>query len=573
MKPDETPMTCMEETAAKPGGTILDLCTALYRLLKPGIRTQGCLLTTAYLIALVGIGATFFAPWFLSLVLDKALPHRDMKLFLLYSGAVLLSLLVSLFCSLLKTYCLSRASEKMFLDLRMRMVSGIIRKPSDFFARHESGDLITRVSNDTEYLSVQVFDYAYAGLQSLTTIVVSIILMLAWDWHLGLYMALTLPCYALVLSLLQKPLYRAAMAARNGLSRQNESLLDILSGVREIRFFQQYQAAGRRFGNAAEQFTSANIRSVLFGEWGFNTMEIFARLIALLPFLLGGYWICSGTAVLTVGTLIAYNLYLTYIANGFEVINVGMIKLSQAAPLVSRLQEILDYPEEPQPPAKSLAEVMDNTRVEFRNVSFSYDPAKPILNDFSLTIKPGEKVALMGPSGAGKSTIIDLLTRQIRPVKGDILFGGRAIDEYSLPVYLFNFAYVRQNPYIFKTSVRENIAAGWYETPLDLIMDVAKRVRMHEVIMRLPGGYDTVIGADGVTLSGGQMQRLALARALVRDPAVLLLDEFTSALDRETEAEILKDLFVNFAGQTIFCVTHSAAVADHFPRIVRIEKL
>ncbi|MBF0529709.1 MAG: ATP-binding cassette domain-containing protein, partial [Deltaproteobacteria bacterium] len=205
---------------------------------------------------------------------------------------------------------------------------------------------------------------------------------------------------------------------------------------------------------------------------------------------------------------------------------------------------------------------METARIEFRDVCFSYDPAKPVLTDFSLIIDPGEKVALMGPSGTGKSTIIDLLIRQIKPDQGEILFDSRPIHEYLLPMYLLNFACVRQKPYIFKTSIRENIASGWYGAPLDVIIDIAKRVRLHETILSLPYGYDTVIGAHGLEMSGGQLQRLALARALVRDPAILLLDEFTSALDRGTEEEILNDLLQNFQKQTILCVTHSPAVAN-----------
>ena len=179
----------------------------------------------------------------------------------------------------------------------------------------------------------------------------------------------------------------------------------------------------------------------------------------------------------------------------------------------------------------------------------------------------------MGPSGAGKSTVIDLLTRQISPDSGQILFGEQPVGDYSLPLYLLHFGYVRQRPYLFRTTVRENIATGWYDIPLDVIISVAKRVRIHDTIMALPDGYDTVIGRNGVELSGGQQQRIALARALVRDPVVLLLDEFTSALDRTTEEEILDDLFMNVQEQTIICVTHSLSVASRFDRTVMLEKL
>jgi ABC-type multidrug transport system fused ATPase/permease subunit len=140
-------------------------------------------------------------------------------------------------------------------------------------------------------------------------------------------------------------------------------------------------------------------------------------------------------------------------------------------------------------------------------------------------------------------------------------------------LYLLHFGYVRQHPYLFRTTARENIATGWYDIPLDVIISAAERVRIHDTIMGLPNGYDTIIGRDGIELSGGQQQRIALARALVRDPAILLLDEFTSALDRATEEEILDDLFTSVHEQTIICVTHSPSVASRFDRIVRLVKV
>ncbi len=553
-------------------GSILRPCLDLWRLLRPDLRGQRRALVAAYMVSCAGIGASFGAPWFLAGLLDRALPRRDLQLFWPYAGGVLLCLAVFLLCSLARTRFLAGASEKVFLALRVRLVTRVLRKPICFFTQHETGDLITRISNETEHLSLIVFDYVFAGLNSLTLIGVFLTLMLAWEWRLGLYMALSLPVYILLLSLLQKPLGRLAHAARQASSGQNGALLDILSGVRDVRFFQQFSEMERRFATRAGDFTAANIRSVQAGEWAYNIMESYSRLVALVPIMLGGFWICAGTDDLTVGTLVAYNLFLTYISYGLEVINVGLTRLGQAAPLVARLTELLEYPEESHGPA-SAAESADSARIEFRRVFFRHDPAKALIQAFSLTVEPGEKVALMGPSGSGKSTLLDLLVRQYRPDAGILLFGGRPIEEYSLGAYLLYFGYVSQRPYLFQASVRENIAMGWYSVPQDVVEDAARRVRLHGAIRSLPAGYETVLGIGGVDLSGGQRQRLALARALVREPAVLLLDEFTSALDSRTEAEVLDDLLPAFARQTIICATHSEAVARRFDRIVRLDGL
>jgi len=555
------------------GGTALSLYRELWRLLRPSMQGNTAGIVAAYLFSLGRIAASVSAPYLLAVILDKALPDRNAGLFAMYAGWIVLSFLLLFLSSFLMTWCMGRTLERIFLDLRSRLVAAIMRKPASFFARHDTGDLITRVSTDTGSLSMTVFDYAFHNLHQLTFILVTIGFMLSWEWRLGLYTALTLPCYLLLMALFQKPLARAASSARDRLSAQNATLLDILSGMREISFYQQSQDSHRRFMGAAGEFTDATIRSVLIGEWSFNSMEFFARVVTLAPFLLGGYWILHGISSITIGQLIAYNLYLTYLAEMLQQSIYGITRLVQISPVFSRLYEVLDYPEEEPVSHGNVADIMESTRIEFRNVSFSRIDGKAVLKNFNLTIEPGEKVAVIGPSGAGKSTLIDLLIRHIEPDSGEILFDGKPIASYNRPLYLQHFGYVQQTPYIFRTTVRENIGAGWYGVPQEVIADAARRVRIHESIMQMPNGYDTGIGSRGVDLSGGQRQRIALARAMVRDPEILLLDEFTSALDSATESAILDDLFASFEKQTIICVTHSQAVAARFERLVRIEKL
>lgn len=554
--------------------TMLAIGRRLWRLLKESLFPFRWALFGAWLLALVIAAAAFSGPFFIAHLLDEAIPNRDVRLFEEYSLAILASLGVFFLASATRSYILCLATERIFLDLRKRLVAAILRKPEPFFARHESGDLVTRVSTDTDAIALIIFDFGYASLNGITLIIIFAILMVHWEWRFALYAALALPGYLFLVSLFQKPLARASSRARERLSEQNETLLDMLAGVSEIRFYQQSRDEERRFGRAAAEFTSANIRSLLIGQLAFDAMETLARLFATFPFILAGWWLCHGSSTLSIGTLVAYNLYMTYIATVIEVINVGVYKFSQASPMIHRLQVLLDSPAEPAgEQSESTDAVPQSTRIEFRALTFSRHENQPVLRDFDLVIEPGEKVALMGPSGSGKSTLLELLTRRIVPDRGEIRLGDRPIVNLALPVYLQNFSYVRQKPHIFRATVRENIAFGWYHIPMDVVIDAAQRAKIHDAIIRLPDGYETVLGAGGAGMSGGQMQRLALARALVRDPAILLLDEFTSALDRATEDGILEDLFRLFARQTIICATHSHAVAERFARMVSMEKV
>lgn len=248
-----------------------------------------------------------------------------------------------------------------------------------------------------------------------------------------------------------------------------------------------------------------------------------------------------------------------------------MVASAQVLPSINRIEEMLEFPEISGEEEMSLEDVPPVSDIEFKDVSFAYSPTRDVLNNLKLAIAPGEKVAIMGPSGSGKSTIVQLLLRFLKPTHGSILFGAKDISSYPLAFYLSYFAYVRQETHLFRQTIRENISMGWYGVPLKDIRRVAALVRMDEVIEKLPQGYDTVFGQDGLNLSGGQKQRLALARALVRDPAILVLDEFTAGLDRQVEEEILEDLFRVFQHQTIICITHNKNVAERFDRIIHLR--
>lgn len=557
-----------EPSVARADGPIV----GLHRLLRPDLGRQARPLALAYLLSLARVAALFAGPAFLGTILDEALPARDLRLFTRGAAGLLASLAAIAAISFARTWLLTRASEGLLLDVRSRVVATLARKPARFFGAYGPGDLVTRVSNDTEELAGILVDYGYPSLDGVTVIVVMAGLVLAREWRLGLLTVAFVPAGVLFLVLVKGPLARAAARARARLSEQSETLLDLLGGMKEIRFHQQAPAARARFDEAARGYTAAVVRSRLAGEWAYSAMDAFSRLVSCAPFLAGGYWICRGAGDLGIGTLVAFNFYLGAIAYALEVINVGVTKVAQAAPLVERLRELLDAPEEPVRPDPDSAGKTQSTRIELRDVWFSHVPGRPVLAGFSLAVEPGEKVALVGESGAGKSTVIDLVARYLAPERGSVLFGGAPVESYGLAFYLSHFAYVRQKPYLFRTSVHENVALGWVHVPRDVVEEAVRRVGMHDVVSRLPRGYDTVLGTGGTDLSEGQKQRLALARALVRDPEVLLLDEFTSALDPATEAEVLGMLLDLFARQTILCVTHSMAVASRFERRVVLER-
>ncbi len=231
------------------GGTIVSTYRDLFRILKPGIRAHAGGLIAAYMADLGRVAASTYGPLCLSAILDKALPARDLRHFYRYTGEILLTFFAFLCFSYLKSYFLGRSVERIFLDLRTRLVTSAMKKPARFFGKYEMGDVITRVSNDTDLLSVLVLDYIFSTVDHLTMIIVFSILMLTWEWELGLYVTLSLPCFVFIIVLFQRPLAHLAQAARQRLSEQNETMLDILAGIREVRFYQQVRHGDRHEGD------------------------------------------------------------------------------------------------------------------------------------------------------------------------------------------------------------------------------------------------------------------------------------------------------------------------------------
>ena len=545
----------------------------MWNVLHNGLRPYKAQLIIAYTIHVIGWIAILSEPYFISLILDHALPAKNISLFWRYTSGFLLCLVVHLLCAFGRPIYLWPVTEGIFLELRKRLVFTILNKPASFHSQRETGDLLTRISNDTETLALYISERIFWMAASLLMIIGCVGFLLIWNHFLGLFALLSLPGYALLLAITRGPLARASLRARRKLSEQNAVLLDLLAGIQDIRFYQQARPSADRFKSAAEDFTRANIRAARISDWAVGGSDIFCELVSFTPFLVGGLLICLQVGRLTVGTLVAYNIYLVNMMIALTQLLAGITCLSRAEPLLKRIQEILNAPEERWPEAKEIDLVPECMQIEFCGVTYQPLGRNAVLSGFNLVIESGEKIALMGPSGSGKTTLLNLLSRQILPTQGEVLFGGRDIGCYSLSFYLQHFAYMTQHPHLFRISLRENIAMGWYNIPQDVVINASRLVHLHDTILALPAGYDTIFDDQKRWLSGGQKQQLLLARALVREATVLLLDEFTSALDHIIEQKILDTLFEVFPTATIICATHSDAVARRFSKVIYLSKI
>lgn len=554
-------------------GRITQVFGLLRELLSDVTKSERKRLLIAAFFICVSTFGSLAGPFLIKEIIDVVLPSRNVRLLCVYSALLVLTNALALVFWSFHSHFAIRSSERIFLKFREKLVSAVLRKRLDFFSRYGSGDILTRVNNDLDLVSLFLHQTVLRCLAFSVFSVILLIGLVVWNWRLGLTFLLTLPFLQVYAWKTYEPVAKSFRLSKERVSAQTETLLDILAGVPELRFYQQGQAAIRRFRKDAEAYTEQNVRTLILSDHFSNGLDFLGVLVRLLPFIIGGLLICLGSTDITIGMLVAYFVIFFRLALQIFAIFQGIMASAQALPSLQRLKEFMDFPEDDEVEQFGIDEVPDETNIELRDVSFAYPGGHPVLSGMNLHIRQGEKVAIVGGSGSGKSTLAQLITRFLVPNDGHVLFGGKDINSYPLPFYLSFFAYVRQETHLFRVSFKDNIAMGWYGVPMDRVREAASLVRMNEVIERLPKQYETVYAEEGTNLSGGQKQRIALARALIRDPHILVLDEFTSGLDSQVEKEILDDLFRLFEKQTIICITHKQSVSARFQRTIEIGKV
>jgi ABC-type multidrug transport system fused ATPase/permease subunit len=549
----------------------LEIIRLFSSVLRADISGQKWIFAAALFFAVVATGCEAAAPMLLEKIINEALPRKDFHAFIWQSAGTAVLMLGFLVFWMVQINFSVRACEFAFMSFRKRLASAIMRKDDSFYAKYSSGDLMTRLSNDIDLVQQHFFGYIICSLADIIYVALIIVFLFFWNWRMALITLATIPAYALVVKFASTPINILSRVSRRRLSSLNDALMEIIGGQRTIRFYQQERNMDNRFVSRCADYAQANIRSTRAEEWALITIDSVTTAMTMLPFLIGGLFIFRDSRTVSLSDLIITYTYLNFLSSSVKYPFESLTSLSRIAPALSRVKEICDYPEKPQAPLSGVEQAPDEFTIELERVSFTYPAGNTVLKDFSLKIAPGEKLAIMGPSGCGKSTLLNIILRFIEPASGTLKFGGRKASEYPLPFYLSFFSYVSQDTYVFSMSVKDNVGMGWYNVPDENVTKALAVARLADAVRALPQGVETIMGENGFGLSGGQRQRLAMARALVRDPAILVLDEFTSALDRAVQKEILDDLLSIFKTQTIVCVTHSEEVARRFDRIVRLK--
>ena len=456
------------------------------------------------------------------------------------------------------------ASYQMGVELRGRLYARLSHQGPRFYQTRRTGDLMALATNDVDAVELAAGEALLAGFDgSLTLAVVVATMALGVDWRLAAVALLPFPFMALAFWWISRHVHDRSKDALDRFGDLNDHVQETLSGVRTLRALGLEARTSQRFAELAQRASQAGYQAQRWEAMYEPAVGLALATAMTLSLGLGGWLVWHGE--LSIGQLTSFGLYLTQLIWPMFAAGWVLSLWERGRAAWGRLSVVLDEP---------LAIDDDGTvaavapgRLHLQEVQFAYPGAPgPALAELSLTIAPGSTLGLVGPTGAGKSTLIKLLLRQWMPQAGEIRWGERPLADYALTALRAGIAWVPQEPILFSASVAQNIALARPDASRAEVQAAAELAAVHEDILRLPQGYDTPVGERGVTLSGGQRQRVAIARALLADAPLLLLDDALSAVDTQTEHQILGHLRRARRGRTVIVVSHrlsALADADH----------
>ncbi len=530
-------------------------------------------LALALVLVAAGAAAQAGGPYLIGRAIDESILGDDRAGLYRTMGLLLVVYAVGALASRGQIRQVGAIGQSVLASLRARIFGKVQHLPLSYFDRRPVGDLMSRVTNDVDTLNQLLSQGLTQLLGSLFSLIGIIIAMLFLDVGLALVCFTIIPVMLLTTSLFARRARRAFRETRETVGSVTSGLQEEIVGVRTAQAFNRTEANIERFRarNAANR--AANVQAVAITSAFSPAIDVLSTLATAVVIGYGGYLVYAGS--LTVGLLAAFLIYVQQFFRPLQLASQVYTQAQSALAGAERIYEILDEEPEPADPPGT-PELRDaEGRIEFDGVYFAYEPGRPVLEDVSFLVEPGQTVALVGPTGAGKTTIASLIPRFYDVTGGSVRVDGHDVREVTRGSLRSHIATVLQEPFLFSGTIAENIGygrAGDEEPPTrSEIEEAARVVEAHGFISELPDGYDTVLGEGGGSLSQGQRQLLAFARAVLADPRILILDEATSNIDTRTEAAIQAALGRLLAGRTSVVIAHRLSTIRDSNRILVVE--
>jgi ATP-binding cassette subfamily B protein len=469
----------------------------------------------------------------------------------------------------LEQWLSARLAQRVIFDVRRAMFSHFQDVSLSFMDKTHVGRIMARLQGDVNALQ-EFLESSTGAVGDFVMLVGIAVMLLVMDWRLGLLTLTVLPALIAIRAAWLPFSKKSFREARDASSTANSALAENINGIRTVQEtrreavnYDLYKA--KAFDNFKAQVGASWMTQIMV-----PTVDILTGLAMAIVIVVGGNAVIGGR--LEVGVMVAYIFYVQRFFDPVRMLSMQYTIMQRAMAAGHRIFEVLDVPVtiKDKPGARALSDAP--ATVEFRNVTFGYDPARPVLHDISLTVRPREVVALVGPTGSGKTSIIALTHRFYEVDQGQVLVGGHDVRDVTLDSLGKTIGMVLQEPFLFTGTIEDNIRYNTTSATREDVIAAAKAVSAHDFIMRLPEGYDTPLGQRGRNLSVGQRQLISFARALVADPQILILDEATANIDSFTELAIQKALKVLFAGRTSIVIAHRLATIRDADRIVVLRQ-
>lgn len=542
----------------------------LYLRLLNYVRPYLPRLILAVLCTCLAAGCNLYLPWIIKDVVDKVLVQKDVRMLYLIAASIVVVFIIRGLFFYGQSYLMSWVGQRVVIDIRGAIFRKLQRLSMSFYDKNKTGTIMSYVTNDVAALQVAMVDKAVELVTEGLVLVGSIAAMLWLDWKLTLFTFCTFPVVLWFMDFFGKKIRRNGGRIQECTAELTSVLQEVVSSARVVKSFVREDYEIKRFD--AQNMTNfyANMKNIKLNALLTPTVELVAAIGVTVVMWYGGMSVINGA--ITAGSLVAFLVYAVNIANPIKRLTKVVASIQQALAAGERVFGILDLEENIKelPSAKLLPPVQGY--VEFKHVDFAYNKDEQVIEDLSFKVNRGQIVAIVGPSGAGKSTIASLLPRFYDVTNGSIVIDGEDIRNVTLNSLREQVGIVPQETLLFNGSVYDNILYGRLDATKEEVEAAAKAANAHDFIMGLPEGYDTMLGDRGVNISGGQRQRISIARAILKNPQILILDEATSALDTESERVVQEALDRLMVGRTSFVIAHRLSTIKNADRILVMEK-